>query len=97
MGGAHGPQPTILPPTDYSTQNCTNHSIYCPVEFTIYGYFPSVGANAFFVAFFAIACAIQLFAGLRYRTWTYLIALFWGTFGEALGTFFTYSHSTQER
>ena len=79
------PQPTILPPTDYSTQNCTDISIYCPVEFTIYGYYPSLGANAFFLAIFALCLAVQFVLGIRYKTWTYFIALVLGSFAEALG------------
>lgn len=79
------PQPTVLPPNDYSVQNCTVDSIYCPVEFTIYGYYPNLGANAFFCALFAICCIIQLGAGIKYKTWTYLIAMFFGCLGEAVG------------
>ena len=79
------PQPTTLPPTNYSTQNCTDVSIYCPVDFTIYGYAPNLGANAFFCALFAICLAIQIFLGIRYKTWTYLVALFFGCLAEAIG------------
>lgn len=79
------PQPTTLPPTNYSTDNCTSISIYCPIEFTIYGYYPSLGANAFFCAFFGIATFLQLVFGLRWKTWTYMIALFFGCVAECLG------------
>ena len=79
------PQPTILPPTAYSTENCTSISIYCPVDQTTYGYYPSLGGNAFFAAFFGICCAINLLAGIRYKTWTYLIALGFGCLGECIG------------
>lgn len=79
------PQPTTLPPTNYSTQNCTAVSIYCPVEFTIYGYYPSLGANAFFCAFFALCLGIQFVLGIKYKTWTFMIALVLGTLSEAIG------------
>lgn len=82
---ANAPQPTVLPATEHSTQNCTSESIYCPVDLTIYGYAPSLGANAFFCAFFAIACLINFVAGIRFKTWTYMIALVFGTLGEAIG------------
>ncbi len=82
---ANAPQPTVLPPTKFSTENCTSVSIYCPVKYTIYGYYPNLGANAFFCAIFAICCIVQLAAGFKYRTWTYLTALFFGSLGEALG------------
>ena len=80
------PQPTILPPTKYSTNNCTDVSIYCPVEFTIYGYYPSLSANAFFLALFALCLGLQFGLGIRYKTWTYFIALVLGTLAEAIGT-----------
>lgn len=79
------PQPTTLPATSYSTENCTAISIYCPVEFTIYGYSPSLGANAFFCAFFALCLGIQFVLGIKYKTWTYMIALVFGTLAEAIG------------
>ena len=85
MGGSNGPEPTTLPPTKYSTQNCTYISEACPVEFTIYGYYPNLGANAFFCAFFGICTAIHLLAGFRYKAWTYFIALFFGAAAECLG------------
>ena len=85
MSGSNPPQPTTLPPTNYSTQNCTSVSIYCPVEFTVYAYYPSLGANAFFCAFFGIAALLQFVFGLRWKTWTYMIALTWGCIGECLG------------
>ncbi|KAL6714766.1 hypothetical protein ACLMJK_008191 [Lecanora helva] len=85
MGGGNGPQPTILPATKYTTENCTNISQFCPVEQTIYGYYPNLGANIFFCAFFGICVLVHLYAGLRYKTWTYFIALFWGCVAECLG------------
>ncbi len=83
--GSGGPQPTVLPATRQTTQNCTDISIFCPVDQTIYGYFPILGANVFFCAFFGICAAIQLFAGFRYKSWTYFTALFWGCVAECLG------------
>ena len=88
----NGPQPTTLPPTKYSTNNCTAVSIYCPAEFTIYGYYPNLGANVFFCAFFALCLGIQFVLGIRYKTWTYMIALVLGTLAEAIGIFILSSH-----
>jgi hypothetical protein len=53
---------------------CTDVSSECPVEGTIYGYYPSMGANAFFVAFFALAFILNLGFGIRYKTWTYMVS-----------------------
>ena len=85
MPNGNHPQPTVLPPTRYSTDNCTSVSEFCPVQFTIYGYFPSLGANAFFCAFFGICAFLHFVFGLRWKTWTYMIALTFGCIGECLG------------
>lgn len=57
----------------------------CSVEGTLYGYEPNMGANAFFIAFFAVCFLWQLYCGIRYKTWTYMIALCLGCIGEAVG------------
>lgn len=57
----------------------------CPVEQTIYGYYPSLPANAFFLAVFAALTLSNLVLGLRFRTYTYTVAMFFGCFGEAIG------------
>ncbi|KIX05063.1 uncharacterized protein Z518_05935 [Rhinocladiella mackenziei CBS 650.93] len=64
---------------------CDDVSPQCPVEHSIYGYYPSIGANCFFVAFFAMCGALQLYAGIRYKTWTYLIAMFLACVDQSLG------------
>jgi len=68
-----------------SVQNCTDISDLCPVDQTTYGYYPSLGANAFFCAIFAICCIANIFQGVKYKTWTYMIALGLGSFAEAIG------------
>lgn len=57
----------------------------CTIEGTLYGYYPSIGANAFFTAFFAICFLVQLVNGIRFKTWTYMISLCLGCAGEAIG------------
>jgi hypothetical protein len=51
---------------------CDDVNPRCPVSTSIYGYYPSVGANGFFVAAFFMCGAIQLLFGIRYKTWTYV-------------------------
>jgi hypothetical protein len=46
----------------------------CTVEGTIYGYAPNLGANAFFAAFFAACFIWQLFCGIKYKTWTFMVS-----------------------
>jgi hypothetical protein len=57
----------------------------CTVERTIYGYYPSIGANAFFAAFFGLCLLVHLVLGVRYKTWTFMIALSLGCLGEVIG------------
>lgn len=53
---------------------CTEVTDICTVERTIYGYYPSLPANAFFVAFFGLAFFLNLVFGIRYKTWTYMVS-----------------------
>ena len=85
-----GPQPNAtngghLPPTRFSTKNCSYVDDYCPVEFTIYGYAPSLSANLVFCAIFGLCCLINLVQGIRYKTWTFWIALTVGALTEVIG------------
>ncbi|PSN75265.1 RTA1-domain-containing protein [Corynespora cassiicola Philippines] len=73
---------TIPPP---APPTCTQVTSECPVEGTLYGYYPSLPANAFFTAFFALCFLLQLVFGIKYKTWTYMIALSLGCAGEAVG------------
>ena len=57
----------------------------CLVQYSIYGYFPSLPANAFFLALFLTLLIAQLYLGIRYKTWTFAFALSCGCFVEAVG------------
>ena len=72
--------------SDYNS--CTSISPECPVEATIYGYYPNLGVNVFFCVFFAVCMIIQIYQGIRWKTWTYLVALGLGCFSEAIGKTF---------
>lgn len=65
--------------------NCTVVSPNCPVEDTIYGYYPSLGINAFFVAFFAISALLQVCLGLWYNIYVFSCVIAAGCVGEAVG------------
>lgn len=68
------------------SQFCTEVSLpNCPVERTIYGYYPSLPANAFFCAWFGLFLILNLIFGIRYKTWTYMLALGLGCVTEAIG------------
>ena len=92
-----GPEPTTLPPTVYSTQNCTYLSEACPVEFTIYGFLPNLGASWFFCIFFGIAFGFQFLQGLKWKNWTFMIALVWGCIAECVGMLGSLTNSVPVR
>jgi hypothetical protein len=70
---------------ELNTDNCTSISPECPIEETIYGYYPSLGANSWGVAFFGLCCLINIALGWRFKTWTYMIAMVLATFTSSLG------------
>jgi len=58
----------------------------CPIE--IFGqlrYIPSLAGNAFYLAIFALGLLAQIFLGIRYRTWGFLVAMVGGTGLEIVG------------
>ena len=66
------------PCTHVSEPNCT-------VVWTIYGYAPSLPANAFLLAWFAILFIPNIIFGIRYKAWTYMTALGLCCADEAIG------------
>ena len=49
------------------------------------GYLPSVGGNAFYAVVFALLVPVQLYFGLRYRTWGFTVGLLGGLALEIVG------------
>ncbi|OAL53536.1 RTA1-domain-containing protein [Pyrenochaeta sp. DS3sAY3a] len=66
-------------------ENCTEVTSSCPVSGTIYGYYPSLGGNGFFLAVFIVAFMIQIPLAFIYHLWGYSFALGAGTFMEIIG------------
>jgi hypothetical protein len=57
----------------FAPDTCTNIAPpLCTIGGTIYGYYPNLGVNAFFAAFFGICLIIQLGLGIRYKTYTFM-------------------------
>ncbi|CAN9391610.1 unnamed protein product [Alternaria alternata] len=73
---------TVPPP---APDFCTKVTPECPVEGTIYGYYPSLGWNTAYLSFFGLALVIQIILGIRYKTWSYCIAMSLGCTGEIIG------------
>lgn len=66
--------------------NCTGPvTLECPLQYSPLTYRPSLAANTIFLAVFILCALVQLFLGIRYRTWTYFIALFLGAAVELIG------------
>lgn len=64
---------------------CTEFNAECTVEGLLLGYLPNLGANAFFAAFFLICAVFNLYAGIKFKTWSYMTALTLGCICEAAG------------
>lgn len=73
---------TVPPP---APEFCTRVTPECPVEGTIYGYYPSLGWNAAFAGFFGLSFLVHVILGIRYKTWSYAIAVGLGCVGEVVG------------
>lgn len=73
---------TVPPP---APDFCKEVSPECPVQGTIYGYYPSLGWNAGFAGFFGLALCLHIILGIRYKTWSYAVAVSLGCIGETVG------------
>ena len=57
----------------------------CPVEASVYQYRPTLAGNSVFIALFAIALIIQIFQGIKWRTWAFMVAMSAGCICEIIG------------
>ena len=64
---------------------CRHVSPNCPVESSIYGYYPSLPGNAFLLAWFLVLLLVNTILGIRYRKWSYMVALDLGCISEIIG------------
>lgn len=64
---------------------CTEVTPLCPVSKTTLGYYPNLGANAFFCAGFAVCALWTLTVGVWKRTWAFGITVAAGFALEAIG------------
>ncbi len=72
-------------PKNVDPLECLKDGPDCPVEASIYGYYPSMEANAFFVALFAFCFFGSTLVGFRYKTWTYMTAICLAALCSAIG------------
>jgi uncharacterized membrane protein len=64
---------------------CTEVTPQCPVEGTIYGYAPDLVFSIEFCLIFGVCSLIQLGQLIRYRLWSFSIAVVLGALTEVIG------------
>ncbi|ERF75848.1 hypothetical protein EPUS_01214 [Endocarpon pusillum Z07020] len=57
----------------------------CPLELASIEYIPTLPGNALYVSLFALCLLVQLYFGIRYRTWGFLAGMIGGLVLEILG------------
>ena len=57
----------------------------CPIEYSVYGYRPSLPFSATLIALYAIIMVAQTFLGIRYKKWGFMAAMLSGCITEILG------------
>ena len=68
--------------TDWSY--CTLETC-CLAQGAAFTYIPSFGGNIFFIAFFGAFIVPNLFLGIKYKTWGYMVGMVIGLILEILG------------
>lgn len=66
-------------------RSCGDISPFCPVEATVLGYAPNLGASIFFSVAFGILCLATIVIGVRGKTWTFSAAVALGCVLETMG------------
>lgn len=64
---------------------CTLDTPGCDLDLAPMEYLPNLAGNALFVAIFALLLLVQIFFGIRHRTWGFLIAMVFGLGLELVG------------
>jgi hypothetical protein len=68
-----------------SYRECSEVSEFCPVEATVLGYTPNLGASIFFTIVFGTLLSASIFLAIRKRTWSYSAGLTCGLVLETAG------------
>ena len=63
--------------------NCTLST--CNVEYSVYGYRPSLPANSIFLALFALSMIVHAYLGYRWRQWFFAAFMMVGSLIEVIG------------
>lgn len=57
----------------------------CDLTLASFDYRPSLGGNALYAAVFGVYLVLNIYLGLRHKTWGYMVAMFFGLVGEIIG------------
>jgi hypothetical protein len=63
--------------------NCTVSA--CPIEMSVYGYRPSLPFSSTIIALYGLCMAAQIYLGIRYKKWSFMVAMILGCIGEIIG------------
>ncbi|KAF7561159.1 hypothetical protein G7046_g2969 [Stylonectria norvegica] len=63
--------------------NCT--LALCPLEWSVYKYRPSLPTNIVFLLLYAVAMAVHVYLGVRWRTWWFMTFMILGCLVEMIG------------
>jgi hypothetical protein len=79
----HNPVDGLTYDASGSKANCTVST--CPIEYSIYGYRPQLPFSITLIALYSICLLVQVFLGIRYKKWGFMIAMILGCVDEILG------------
>lgn len=68
-----------------AADDCTKVTVECPVEGAIYGYAPNSVASYAFCIIFVVCGLLQTIQMIKWRTWSFGIAVILGAISEAAG------------
>lgn len=77
-----GPNGTVYTASG-NNANCTLSA--CPIDTTVYGYRPTLAGSGVAIALYTIAILINIFLGVRHKTWGFMAAMILGCVDEILG------------
>ncbi|KAK4215380.1 sphingoid long-chain base transporter RSB1 [Rhypophila decipiens] len=63
--------------------NCTVD--ICPLQFSVYGYRPSLAANISLIALYAVAAVIHIYLGFRWKQWWFMACMLLGAANAIIG------------
>ncbi|RGP81133.1 rta1 like family [Fusarium longipes] len=57
----------------------------CPIDWSLYGYRPSLAANIVFLVLFSLAGIVHIYLGIRWKSWGFMTGMLLGCMSEVIG------------